>query len=155
MRVRDAVKRFLAAEDWAYKETEAGLRLNFGASGGQWRCFARIREPEGQLIFYSYAPLEIGAAERRSITETITRANFGLWIGNFELDLDTGVLQFRTSIDVEGEEEKLSPVLLRHLVYQNVLTMNRYLPAFRAVLERQATPRAAVEAAEAGGRSPR
>ena len=38
-------------------------------------------------------------------------------------------------IDVEGEADKLSSTLLKHLVYQNVLTMDKYLPGLRAIID--------------------
>jgi len=39
--------------------------------------------------------------------ELINRVNFGLRIGNFEMDVEDGVLQYRTSIDIEGEPQCL------------------------------------------------
>lgn len=144
--ILNTIKRFLEREGWAYAETENGLRLNFGGKHGTWRCFARIRAAEGQFLFYSYAPVEIASNQYLAIAEFITRANFGLFIGNFELNFANGTLQFRTSIDVEGDENKLTPTLLKHLVYQNVLTMDKYLPGIQAVLAGEAS---AAEASQA------
>ena len=76
--------------------------------------------------------------------ELINRVNFGLRIGNFEMDVEDGVLQYRTSIDIEGEPQQLTPLLVKHLVYANVLTVDKYLPAFRALLEDGHSPYAAI-----------
>ena len=144
----DRLKQFFVLEKWAYAEAENGLRVNFGGKSGQWRCFARVRDAEGQVVFYSFAPIEVPEAHRASVMEFVTRANFGLSVGNFELNLDTGLVQFRTSVDVEGTEESLTATLLKHLVYQNVLTMDRYLPGITAVAEGRTTPEAAIAAVE-------
>jgi hypothetical protein len=100
----------------------------FAGQNGVWSCFARVREDEGQLIFYSYRPITVAANQLLPVSEYINRANFGMHIGNFELDYENRTVQFRTSVDVEGQEEILSSRLIKHLVYQNILTMDRYLP---------------------------
>lgn len=62
-----------------------------------------------------------------------TLANFGLAVGAFELSLETGELNFRTGVNISGFEP--DEALIRHLVYQNVVTFDKYLPALTAVLE--------------------
>ena len=61
--------------------------------------------------------------------------------------LDERRVQFRTSIDVEDDEDGLSRQILRNLVYQNVLTMERYLPGLRDVMG-GASPAEAIARAE-------
>ena len=68
-----------------------------------------------------------------AVAEFITRANYGLIIGNFELDFSDGEIRYKTSLDVEGD--RLSQALIKQLVYTNVLTMDQYLPGILAVLE--------------------
>ena len=145
----NAAKTFFQEEDWDYVEIQGGLRLKFGGSHGQWRCFARVREPEGQFIFYSYAPCDILPEQFPAVAEFLMRANFGLFIGNFELNFTSGTVQFRTSIDVESCEDVLSSIVLKHLVYQNVLTMDKYLPGLQAVIDKGVAPKEAVRQIEA------
>lgn len=146
--IMERVKQFFEADQWAYAESEIGLKLNFGGRTGTWRCLARVREDEGQFLFYSFVPLEVPAAQMPLVAEYLMRANFGLFIGNFELNYRTGTVQYRTSIDVEGDEEALSLPVIKHLVYQNVLTMDKYLPGLQAVIEGRMSPEAAIEATE-------
>ena len=146
----EAVKQFFRDEGWDFLETEvgSGLLLDYAGKNGQWRCFARVREPERQFIFYSYAPVNIELDQRMAIAEFITRANFGAYIGNFELSFVTGNLQYRTSIDVEGLEDPIIPGILNPLIDLNVAMMDRYLPGVLAVLEGEMTPEEAVAAIE-------
>jgi hypothetical protein len=66
-------------------------------------------------------------------------------IGNFELDFDSGEIRFKTSLDVTGD--RITPDLIKQLVYINVLTIDRYLPSIQAVLD-GATPVDAIRAIE-------
>jgi hypothetical protein len=75
---------------------------------------------------------------RQAITEFLTRANSGLLIGNFEINLDDGEICYKTSLDVSDAE--LSPALVKNVVYMNVLMMDRYLPGIMAVLYGEVSP---------------
>ncbi len=68
-----------------------------------------------------------------AIAEFITRANYGLVIGNFELDFSDGELRYKTAIDVE--DDNLSFALIKQMVYANVIIMDKYLPGIMAVIE--------------------
>lgn len=133
--IREAVMAYFASEDWPY-ELLAGmsvLRLEFKGGYGQWYCFAQMREAEGQFVFYSACPMVAPAGRRPAIAELLTRINFGLIMGNFEMDFNDGEIRFKTSIDVEGTV--LSPELIRPIVNANVTMMDRYLPSIVKVLE--------------------
>jgi hypothetical protein len=80
-----------------------------------------------------------------AIAEFLTRANYGMTIGNFELDYTDGEIRYKTSIDVTNDQ--LSPALIQTLVYINVAMMDEYLPGIQAVID-GATPIAAIQAIE-------
>ncbi|MEB3294607.1 MAG: hypothetical protein VKJ24_15735 [Synechococcales bacterium] len=54
---------------------------------------------------------------------------------HFELDFNDGEIQYKTSIDVEGD--RLTPALIKRLVYTNVAMMDDYLPGIQAVVAGQ------------------
>lgn len=72
------------------------------------------------------------------MAEFLTRANYGMLIGNFEMDFTDGEIRYKTSIDVEGD--RLTSPLMQQIVYANVRTMDRYLPGIRKVIETDLTP---------------
>lgn len=145
----DTVADFLDAESWSYARIEGKTALVFRFEGkhGEWTCQAKTLEQRGQVVCYSICPVAVSEAQFPEVTEFIARANDGLIIGNFELSYTTGQLRFKTSIDVEGET--LGRLVVKHLIYDNMFTMDRYLPAFYNVLENQATPIQAIAHAEA------
>jgi hypothetical protein len=99
-----------------------------------------------QFVFYSVSPVNVPEHKRPEIAEFITRANYDMVIGNFEMDYGDGEVRFKTSIDVEGTE--LTPELLKPLLYANVLMMDQYLPGIMSVIYADVSPETAVAQVE-------
>jgi hypothetical protein len=131
---------FLRAENWPYVrlEDEQSIQIAVQGQNGAWSCTAHIRDPDRQCIIYSWCATPAPAARRMAMAEFLTRLNVGLIIGNFELDLDSGIVRYKTSLDVEGD--RLSQALLRQLIYANINTMDSYLPDLLALIAGTATP---------------
>jgi hypothetical protein len=73
---------------------------------------------------------------------SLTRANSGMIIGNFELDFADGEIRYKTSIDVKGDF--LSFELIKQLVYANVMMMDEYLPGIMSVIDSDVEPKDAI-----------
>jgi hypothetical protein len=146
--VREQMVRFFEEDGWpaAMVPGSGVLQLTFQGQHGTCVCYAQARDDSSQVAFYSLCPVKAPELRRAMAGEFITRANYGLIIGNFELDLDDGEIRYKTSVDVE--ETELSPALMQPLVYTNVWTMDRYLPGLLAVIFGSATPRQAIEMVE-------
>jgi hypothetical protein len=130
-------------------ERKPSCSLAIEGEVAMWRCFAEVIEEDALFIFYSVAPIEIPVKKRRLASEYLTRANFGLVYGSFELDFESGLVRGKTSIDVE--DDRLSYELFRPVVWANVFMMERYLPGLQAVVLEVATPEDAIQAAELAG----
>jgi hypothetical protein len=144
----EVVAAFLTQEGWPYEELgeQMILRSRFEGSSGEWICFAHYRVDGDQLLFYSVAPHLAPAAVRPALAEYLTRANWGLIIGNFELDYSDGEIRYRTSLQLNGTP--LAAELLRPLIYGNVVAMNKYLPGIEAVIAQVQTADEAIAAVE-------
>ncbi len=131
---------FFAAEDWPIYRREGitDLQLAFQGDNGQWSCYVQVNEARKEFLFYSLCPVTAPADKRLVMAEFLTRANYGLTIGNFEMDFDSGEIHYKTSLDVEGD--RLSTALVRQLVYANVAIVDRYLPGIMAVIYGNVSP---------------
>lgn len=109
------------------------LRLKVQTEDTLLTCYAQVVEYQDLCSFYSLCPIEIPEAQRLSVMEYITRVNYDLPIGNFELNLDVGEVRFKTSIDVEGD--RLSEALLQALTRANLEIMIDYLPGIYAIVK--------------------
>jgi hypothetical protein len=140
----DTVIKFFTDDDWSFAKVqgEPTLRMLFQGKNGTWTCYARTRVEQSQFVFYSICPVKVPKPKRRALGEFIARANYGMIIGNFELDFVDGEIRYKTSIDVEGAT--LTFPLLKRLVYTNVMMMDEYLPGITAVTKGEASPEDAI-----------
>jgi hypothetical protein len=147
-RIFDAVEEFLKSDDWPTQAVEDAslIKTGFDGDSGQFSCFASARDAQDQLVFYSVFPVKAPVDQRAQVAEFITRANYGMAVGNFEMDFADGEVRFKTSFDVEGMD--LPAKLVRNLVYANVLTMDRYFPGLMRVLYAGASAEEAVHEIE-------
>jgi hypothetical protein len=133
-RILDALKQFLEEDKWPYSlvEDRPVYKTGFEGKNGQFTCYAQERAEQDQIVFYSIFPVRAPENKMAEIGEFINRANYGMIIGNFEIDFSDGEIRYKTSVDVEGVE--LNEALVRHLVYANVLTIDKYFPGLMRVL---------------------
>jgi hypothetical protein len=145
----DELAEFFTGDDWSPEQIEDQpvLRMNFEGENGSWTCLAFAYDDHERAVFTSVLPVEIPEEKRLEAAEYLTRANFGMEIGNFDMDFTDGSVQFRTSIDVEGGE--LTPKMIQNLAYLNVTVSDQYLPGLVMVVEGDATPLEAIEKVEA------
>lgn len=141
------IERFFEEDDWVVTRQPDHdiLWVGFEGNNGEWKCCAQAREEEQQLVFYSIAPRRVEPQYRAAMSEFLTRANYGIVIGNFEMDYADGEVRFKTSIDVE--DARLTFPLIHHVIYANLLMTDRYLPGITAILEGH-TPQLALELVE-------
>ncbi|MEX1021439.1 MAG: YbjN domain-containing protein [Litorilinea sp.] len=146
----EAVGQFLEADGWHPQRIEDNYvyRVYFAGQNGELACFAQLRVDLEQLLFYVVMPVRTPAERRAPMAEFITRANYGLRIGNFEMDFEDGEVRYKSSVDFEGET--LSNNLMRGVIYPAVQTMDRYLPGLLSVIYGGKTPAEAVAEIEAG-----
>jgi hypothetical protein len=134
-KIYQAMLNFFSEEDWEFTKLQGELTLRLACQGknGRWNCFSLANETQERFLFYSLCPLEIPSIHRLVISEFLTYANYGISIGNFELDFTSGEIRYKTSIDVEGD--RLTHALIKRLVYTNVTMMNEYLPGIQSIIE--------------------
>ncbi len=143
------VKAFFEEHEWAYQEVpdQSALASHFRGENGEWTCYAVVDETLGHFRFYSKCAVAVAEAMRPAVAELLTRANYGLFMGNFEMDLDDGEVRFKTS--AAGGDDQLTPSAISQMVLTNVVTMDRYLPGILAVSYGNRAPVEVIEEIEA------
>ena len=148
IQILEEMVNFFKQDDWSFYQIKGQpvLQMGFQGKNGQWTCYARARENEQQFVFYSICPVTVPKAKRRALAEFIARANYGMVIGNFELDFAEGEVAYKTSIDVEGLT--LTFPQMKRLVDTNVAMMDQYLPGIKSVIQGDASPEEAIRQIE-------
>lgn len=144
----NVVTEFFTQDEWPFVTMEEGTayKVNFQGDNGQWVCYVQTWEDQQQVAFYSICPLKVPETKLLPVAEFLTRANYGLIIGNFELDFSDGEARYKTSIDIEGGT--LTPEIVKQMVYANVIMMDRYLPGLMSVIYGETSPSEAVAQSE-------
>lgn len=139
-----AIINFFKEDNWHYVQLrgQSVLRLAFEGKNGKYDCYAQAIEEQQQFIFYSIGSIKIPKSKRRAVGEFLSRANYGMIIGNFELNFDNGEIRYKTSTNVKNHA--LDAEIIKPLVYTNVKMIDKYLPGIIAVAKGGISPADAI-----------
>jgi hypothetical protein len=146
----ETVLEYLTEDEWNFHviKEDTALTLSFRGDTGVWQCFGTADEEKQWFTFYSILPSNVPDDKRVEVAEFITRANYGLVIGNFEMDYADGEVRYKTSVDVEGGE--LTSKMVENVIRANVMTMDRYFAGLMGVLYGDRDPAEAIAEMEEG-----
>jgi hypothetical protein len=126
-------------------DEERGLfRMAFDGKHGDIRVLIIVEESMIQV--FTHPANKVPENYRQSIAEAITRANYGLKLGNFEMDYEDGELRYQVALPIDGE----LPVddVLDHILYVGGAMVDRYIPAFLSIIYGNEDVKLAIDAAE-------
>ena len=94
---------FLEEDGWHAQVLEDSqvYQVGFGGENAQTACYAQIRADLEQFLSYVMAPVKAPDELRPVVAEFLTRANYGMRIGNSEMDFGDGEVRFKSSLDFE------------------------------------------------------
>lgn len=133
LRAFEVVGAFLEQDGWNPQRIDGkyAYRTYYFGKNAEIRCYAQVRVDLEQFMFYGVATFKVPEEVRPAVAEYITRANYGLRIGNFEMDYSDGEVRYKSGIDFEGETLTLN--LVKYAVYPVVQTMDHYIPGLMKV----------------------
>jgi hypothetical protein len=134
------LKRAFAENGWPYSEVSGAPVLLADLSGpaGRWNFYVQAVEEKALILLYSIVPERVPEPRRREVSEFLTRANYGLAAGNFELDFDDGEVRYKSVLHLQGDE--LDGLTLKRLVRANGVAMETYLPSIAKLIESARSP---------------
>lgn len=144
----ETVAHFFKTQNWTVNQIpdQPILHFYFEGENGRWECYAQAREAQGQFIFYSVLPQKAPLVKHQAVAEYITRANYGMIIGNFEFDFSDGEIRYKTSIDVDSSN--LDVAVIGQLVHTNLLNVDKYLLGIIEILDGEILPKEAIASIE-------
>ncbi len=140
----DIVEEYLVEIGWKFEKDEDSdiIKTGVNAKNAAFRLIIYSIEDKDLLTVYVAQDNNIPASKRMLVAEFIARANYGLNLGNFDLDMDDGELGYKVSADLEGGQ--LSTDMVGNMVGAGVSTMDQYYPGLMAVLFSNAKPEEAI-----------
>jgi hypothetical protein len=128
------LKTLFHENGWSFSDVLGAPVLVSELSGdlGRWKFYAQVVEDQDLILFYSVCPLRVPEQRRPEVCEFLTRVNYGLAAGNFELDFSDGEVRYKTALQLRVHA--LDAATLRRVVRANGLAMETYLPGIGAVI---------------------
>lgn len=149
--LEDAIRSYLDESEYSYSYDEADRRFYYSMTiaSNLRSCDVVINLKDDGFSVYAYAligPERSKPEQMQAVAEYLTRANYGMYVGNFELDYDYGEVRFKTSTRcydrVPGQEE------IMMLVEMPVAMMERYGSGMISVMLAGADPAKMIDEAE-------
>jgi Putative bacterial sensory transduction regulator len=139
--VRDVLTK--AGLDPAPFDNGRGYFVAFQTDGPDVVGLAYVLDEE-RFVFYLQAQRPVPEKRRDAVAQFITRANFGLSLGNYEMNYDDGTVRYKTSVDFAGR--RLQDWMVKHTVLTNMETVEVYQRWLEKVMDGADPEKAAAEA---------
>ena len=143
------IEKHLTEDEWAYfrsSEYPDEIHVPVNGKAGRFACTFRVIQEKDLMFFYVYVSTKAPEGRRKEVVEYITRANFGSYIGNFEMNMETGDIRYKVSLDVEGGT--VSTAMIKNMLSAGVSVVDRYHNGLMEVMVSHAIPATAVREAE-------
>jgi hypothetical protein len=135
----------LDAKEFTYESNPVEKRVTLRLTGknANYRIVARITRDGDYFQVFAFYPLFVKEEKLRvSCAELITRANYNMKLGHFEMDMKDGEIRFHLThmIDAAG----LSFEVVDRFIMTSYFTMDRYFPALMQHIHAGYTPEDAI-----------
>jgi hypothetical protein len=132
-------KEYLKAVELTYSIMENETVITFRyTSKGNYQCIIDIDEHDQIILVYTILGSIIALDKRNRISQLLTKINYGLRIGNFEMDYDDGQIRYKTSIDYDGVKE-FDDSFIANLILISLTTTDKYFQAIEEGLHTRKT----------------
>lgn len=131
----DQLLNFYQRINWPIEQVpnEMIISTTYGGNNGQWVFVASSDEINGIIIMFARSPEPCPPEKYPVMSEFLEISNFGMTHGAWVMDRSDGEIRYRVGVDM-GDME-LTNEYLRSLTLYTNLTMERYLPGLRAIIE--------------------
>jgi len=135
--IKGSVEQFLREQGWpSEKRTSPEQDVYVVAlSDRDYTLFYIIRKANQQLAIYATLKKTVSESRRAAVMEYLTRINFAaLRVGNFQMDVSEGDVQFRVGIDVE--HGTINPAMVKQLTFTYAIGIaDLFFPGIKEIEE--------------------
>ncbi|MBR5288141.1 MAG: YbjN domain-containing protein [Clostridia bacterium] len=148
----DIAAEALDAKNFHYNRNEEKEYIDFKITLSTCKKMGSVRviiipNNNNAIATYAVCPQNADESERAAVMEYITRANYGLRVGNFEMDLRDGEVRYKTYLQMQSDVPPLKTV--DRYIALSYLMLEKYGNGLLSVMFGVTSPEEAVKAAEA------
>lgn len=151
MNIANAVKNFLKEDDWhfSFDENRGIFKFGLGLKGKLKKIHYIVDIKDDEYLVFAISPLgadEKDAEMMANMAEFICRANYGLKMGNFELDFDDGEVRFKVHVLCKG----ITPTaeMIKRSIYCPATMFDHYGSGIVDIIFNETSGKAAIEKCE-------
>jgi hypothetical protein len=105
---------------------------DFRGEVGHYRLWIEVTEEAELFQIFGHSGVRIPPGSRPDIAEVVTRANCGMRVGKFEMNIEEGEIRFQAAHILTGGE--LEPEVIDRLISTTLAMLDRYVPAILSVI---------------------
>lgn len=141
----DVVVDYFKQQEWNHDldAEHQRLRSEFETELGDISLFVSAEQERKLCFVVSILPVRCPAGRRHHCAEVLSRLNYGMLLGCFEMDFDSGRIHFKTSAPFG--ESGLDPETVGSLVGCNLSMMKQCMEGILSVAFGQVSPLKAAE----------
>ena len=102
------------------------IRLQINGVNTNFHAFLLVDEEKESLLCNTHINQKIPYYKRLEVCDFMSRVNYELANGNFEMDMDNGEIRYRTFLDLADAEPSKDQVL--NIVWNGVISFDTYYP---------------------------
>lgn len=125
--------------DWSFtvvpNRTIAILGIN--GENNNFRCIVDVKEEQQLFIIFSIFDISISEEKRSIVSDFLARVNYNIMLGNFEIDLKTNNIIYKTNFYYG--DMNVTKSVLEHYIITNIVTMDKSSPILIDLLENNTT----------------
>lgn len=127
----ETITTFLDESELTYQEVESNTTdkvfvAEICGDNGNWRVFIQVTDDDEvrRVMMRAHLPARTPENNRLKVAELLTRINYDLIVGNFEMNLDDGEVIYKTCLDLA--DGVVTPAMFDRMYDLNSRAMNHY-----------------------------
>ncbi|MGE5398542.1 MAG: YbjN domain-containing protein [Chitinophagales bacterium] len=143
----ETILEFFEDNDWQVDLVDFNLlRTAFFGKNGKFDLYGHELTDKEGILFHCRCPVNVPESKRVEVAEFLTRANFEMLLGNFEMDWEDGEVRYKTSLYTNDEAATVA--MVEPLVWSNVYRMDQYFPGLMSIIYGNLSPKEAIDMVE-------
>ena len=143
-RLLEQIQGFLRDQEFAFQAlaTAPQLRSRFSSDHGAWGVLFEATDTPPRVAIFAVYPIEVAPEHRPAMAELLTRLNYGMYVGNFEMDFRDGEVRYRVCNELA--DAPLTKAWFDRLLHVSTTMTDKHYRAIAAVAAGQLSPEQAI-----------
>lgn len=127
---KNAITGYLDSKGYAWEFVDGLICFSVQGDFGKYPVFVMVKGD--MMVTIAKSPFYVPDVKCLEMAHFLHLANFGMLLGNFEMDCDEGDIRFKTCLFLPGQTPS-NPCIARY-VFTPAIMLEKYAPGVKAIL---------------------